>query len=159
MPGCSSTLSAKTTASPSFFWRIILPTLFSRVFFFFLMCTVFCLYLICYNSVSMFWYFGCEAGGLLAPWPGIEPTFPALEGKDWSTGPPGKALLPTLPTAGFPLEQSWVYRALPPSPIRRWWSIGRRCLSEPESCSEIWECESMMSSSRFPPELGGHVFW
>ena len=35
MPGCSSTLSSNTTPSPSFFWRIILPTLFSRVFFFF----------------------------------------------------------------------------------------------------------------------------
>ena len=31
-----------------------------------------------------------EACGILAPWPGIEPTPPALEGKVLTTGPPGK---------------------------------------------------------------------
>ena len=64
MPGCPSTLSSNTTPSPSFFWRIILPTLFSRVFFV-CVCTVFCLYLICYNSVSVyvlvFWLWGTWA--------------------------------------------------------------------------------------------------
>ena len=29
----------------------------------------------------MFWIFGHEACGVLAPWPGIDPTPPALEGK------------------------------------------------------------------------------
>ena len=36
----------------------------------------------------MFWFFGCEACGILAPWPGIEPTPPALEGEvynHWTT--------------------------------------------------------------------------
>ena len=29
----------------------------------------------------MFWFLGCEACGILAPQPGMEPTTPALEGK------------------------------------------------------------------------------
>ena len=37
----------------------------------------------------MFWFSGQEAYGVLAPWPGIEPTLPALEGKVLTTGPPG----------------------------------------------------------------------
>ena len=41
----------------------------------------FSLYSICYNiaSVFMFWFFGWEACGILAPWPGIKPAPPALE--------------------------------------------------------------------------------
>ena len=42
----------------------------------------------------MFWFFGLEACGILAPWPGIEPAPPALESKVPTTGPPGKS--PTL---------------------------------------------------------------
>ena len=37
----------------------------------------------------MFWFFGQEARGILAPRPGIEPAPPALEG-EVLTGPPGK---------------------------------------------------------------------
>ena len=40
----------------------------------------------------MFWFFGPEACGILAPWPGIEPAPPALEGKVLTTGPTGKSL-------------------------------------------------------------------
>ena len=40
----------------------------------------------------MFWFFGHETCGILAPWPGIEPTPLALEGKVLTTGPPGKPL-------------------------------------------------------------------
>ena len=40
----------------------------------------------------MFWFFGREACGILAPRPGIEPAPPALEGKVLTTGPPGKSL-------------------------------------------------------------------
>ena len=40
----------------------------------------------------MFWFFGQEACGILAPPPGIEPTPPALEGEVLTTGPPGKSL-------------------------------------------------------------------
>ena len=42
----------------------------------------------------MFCFFGCEACGILAPGPGIEPAPPALEGEVLTTGPPGKSLLP-----------------------------------------------------------------
>ena len=40
----------------------------------------------------MFWFFGREARGILAPQPGIEPAPPGLEGKVSTTGPPGKSL-------------------------------------------------------------------
>ena len=39
----------------------------------------------------MFWFFGCEACGVLAPKPEIVPAHPALEGKVLATGPPGKS--------------------------------------------------------------------
>ena len=41
----------------------------------------------------MFWIFGPEACGILAPQPGIEPAPPALEGKVLTTGLPGKSPL------------------------------------------------------------------
>ena len=46
----------------------------------------------------MFWFFGQEACGILAPGPGIKPTPPSLEGKVLTTGLPGKSqhLLKTL---------------------------------------------------------------
>ena len=47
----------------------------------------------------MFWFFGNEAGGILASGPGIEPAPPALEGEVLTTGLPGKSHL------GFTLEQ------------------------------------------------------
>ena len=40
----------------------------------------------------MFWCFGREACGILAPQPGIGPARPALEGEGFSTGPPGTSL-------------------------------------------------------------------
>ena len=36
--------------------------------------------------------FDPKACGILIPWPGIEPTTPALEGEFSTTGPPGKSL-------------------------------------------------------------------
>ena len=42
----------------------------------------------------MFWFFGREACGILAPKPGIEPSLPTLEGKVSTTGPKGKSLQP-----------------------------------------------------------------
>ena len=39
----------------------------------------------------MFWFFGREACGILAPQPGIEPATPALEGEVLTTGLPGKS--------------------------------------------------------------------
>ena len=40
----------------------------------------------------MFWLFGHEASGILAPRPGIEPALPALEGEVLTTRPPEKSL-------------------------------------------------------------------
>ena len=45
-----------------------------------------------YCFCFMFWFFGLEAGGILAPQPGIEPTPPTLEGKVLNIGTPGKSL-------------------------------------------------------------------
>ena len=44
-------------------------------------------YIFCF----MFWFFGREACGILAPRPRIEPAPPALEGEVCTTGPPGKS--------------------------------------------------------------------
>ena len=41
----------------------------------------------------MFWLFGREACGILAPQPGIEPASPALEGEVLTIGPPMKSLI------------------------------------------------------------------
>ena len=41
----------------------------------------------------LFWFFGCKACGILAPWPGVEPTHPTLEGEVLTIGPPGKPLM------------------------------------------------------------------
>ena len=38
----------------------------------------------------VFWFFGHEPLGILAPWPGIEPAHPALESEVLTTGLPGK---------------------------------------------------------------------
>ena len=39
-----------------------------------------------YCFCFMFWFFGCDACGILAPRPGIEPAPPALEGLNhWTT--------------------------------------------------------------------------
>ena len=44
-----------------------------------------------YCLLFMFWFFGCEAHGILAPWSGMELAPPILEGKVQNTGPPGKS--------------------------------------------------------------------
>ena len=41
-------------------------------------------------SFSMFWFFSCEACGILAPPPGFELILPVLEGDDLTTKLPGK---------------------------------------------------------------------
>ena len=40
----------------------------------------------------MFWFFGLEACGILAPQPGIKPTPPVLEEEVLTTGPSAKSL-------------------------------------------------------------------
>ena len=44
----------------------------------------------------MFRFFGHKACGILAPWPGIEPALPALEGEVLTAGLPGKSLVVNL---------------------------------------------------------------
>ena len=39
----------------------------------------------------MFWLFGHEECGILAPRPGIKPALPAMEGEVLTAGPPGKS--------------------------------------------------------------------
>ena len=41
----------------------------------------------------MFWFLGQQACGILALWPGIELTSPALEGKVLTSEPPGKSYI------------------------------------------------------------------
>ena len=45
-----------------------------------------------YYFCFMFWLPGWKACGILAPWPGMEATLPALEGEVLTTGSPGKSL-------------------------------------------------------------------
>ena len=81
------------------FWPIearYLPTCGFCCFFFFkfFWCGPFSkslLNLLQYCFYFMFWFFGQEACGILAPRPRIEPTPPALEGEVLTTGPPGKS--------------------------------------------------------------------
>ena len=55
----------------------------------------------------MFWFFGREAGGILAPQSGVKPTSPASEDKVLPTGPPGKSL-----QQGFDLaKQTWSWNS------------------------------------------------
>ena len=44
-----------------------------------------------YCFCFMFWFLVCEAYGILAPPPGIEPALPALEGEILTAGPPEKS--------------------------------------------------------------------
>ena len=71
--------------------REIESSFFNSIFFFFFdVDHLKNLYWICYNIASLrFWFFGCEAHGILAPWPEFTPTCPALEGKVLTTGLPG----------------------------------------------------------------------
>ena len=80
----------------SYHWansKLSWPQCLSLSFFFF-GCGPFLKSLICHNIASVvcvFWFFGHEACGILAPGPGIEPTSPALEGEVLTTGLPGKS--------------------------------------------------------------------
>ena len=72
------------------------------------------LYWICYNIASIFFmhcfFFDHEACGILAPWPGIEPSTPALEGEALTTGPPPKSrtwAFNQTPHCFFMEENSW----------------------------------------------------
>ena len=65
-----------------------------RFFFFFLLeRTIFKVFLEVVTILLLFYVLvlWCEACGILAPWPGIKLTLPALEGEVLTTGPPGKS--------------------------------------------------------------------
>ena len=65
------------------------------VFLSFLTWTIFQKYLLNllqYCFYFMFWFFGCETCGILAPRPRIEPRLSSLEDEVLNTGPPGKSL-------------------------------------------------------------------
>ena len=50
------------------------------------------LHLLQYCFCFVFWLFGHETCGILAPWTGIEPELPAVEAEILATRPPGKSL-------------------------------------------------------------------
>ena len=75
----------------------------STILFFFLRffwCGPFLKFLIEFVTILLlfyvFWFFGHEACGILAPQPGIKPTPPALEGEVLTTGLPRKSQAPFL---------------------------------------------------------------
>ena len=53
----------------------------------------------------MFWYFGHEACGILAPQPGIEPAPPALEGKVLTTDRQGSPFFAI--SSNIQLQRRW----------------------------------------------------
>ena len=62
---------------------------------FFLMWTIFKVFIEFFTVLLMFYvfgFFGHEAGGILAPQPGIKPSPSAVESNILTTGPPGKSL-------------------------------------------------------------------
>ena len=64
----------------------------------------------------MFWSFGWEACGVLAPLPGIEPVPPASEGTVLTTGPPGESPGPRFENHcwGVRGEMTWAQLWTPP---------------------------------------------
>ena len=77
-------------------WRNL--SLWNWIYFsiFFLMWTIFKVFIEFVTILLLFYVFvfvfGPKACGILAPWPGILSTPPALEGEVLTTGPPGKSL-------------------------------------------------------------------
>ena len=67
--------------------------LFSLSFFFFLIWTIFKVFIEFVTILFLFYVlaFWPQACGILAPKAGIEPTLPALEGEVLTTGPPGES--------------------------------------------------------------------
>ena len=52
---------------------------------------VFIKFVVRWLLLFMFWFFGCKACAILAPWPGIEFAPPKLEGEVFTPGQPGKS--------------------------------------------------------------------
>ena len=68
--------------------------------------------------------FGCQACGILAPQPGINPEAPALEGGVLTTGLPGKSPMCIFGggTDSMIRQTGWRLRERPQEDIRHWWS-------------------------------------
>ena len=69
-----------------------------------------------YCFCFMFWLFGCDACGIPASRPGIEPALSALEGEVLTTGPPGKSQKPSffLEKSFFSWKRFFVWIVCPP---------------------------------------------
>ena len=70
-------------------------------------------YCLCFMS----WFFGCEAHGILAPWPGVEPTPLTLESVVLTTEPQGKSHVSLFITGEERLLKiifRWILFRLPP---------------------------------------------
>ena len=77
-----------------FVWRHKRPRVAKGTFFLdFLVWTIFKVVIEFFTVLLLFYVlvFGHKACGILTPWPGIEPTPPALEGEVLTTGLPGKS--------------------------------------------------------------------
>ena len=98
----------------------------------------------------MFWFFGHEAYGILAPWPGIEPEPPAFEGEILTTGQPGKTRDNIFVLVVFVLLLFFILPHQPPNAENGDWSIWTVFFSSlyPQCC------EPMASAQRMCVELG-----
>jgi len=110
---------------------------FSVFFFFFWMWTILKVFIefVSILLLFIFWFFGYEACGVLAPWPGMEPTPPALEGKVLNSRVPPGTSQEVPSSACFELQGP--SRDLPGSPELSlfWWPLIH-------SLSSHWECSS-----------------
>jgi len=88
-PGCRTMLSRV----PLLYSRILLVIHFNYSRVYMTWCGPFFKYWMCYSITFcsfMFWCFGHEACGILAPWSEVRPEPPALQGKVLMPGPSGK---------------------------------------------------------------------
>ena len=79
----------------------------------------------------MFLFFGYEAHGIFAPWPGIEPALLALVSKVLTTGPPEKSLIDDWQAGILPFCQF----LLPLLPLL--WNMFH-CFEKWKSLSPVW---------------------
>ena len=106
-----------------------------------------------YCFCFMFWFFGCEACGILAPWQGIEPAPPALEGEVLTTEPAGKSLARSFRVELWGLFCLCTYRNVKlfseenPGPSRRYClakEVGHLCTS-PAAAGQCLEILGLVS--------------
>ena len=77
------------------------------------------------SSVVVAHGFSCSAAcGILVPQPGIEPVSPALEGRFFTIGPPGKSLILKIKRRETSLAVQWLRLCLPMQGVRVWSLVG-----------------------------------